>query len=150
MTLTFDATGFRSPNADDPAVGLQGSILAGYEIADLAQWSVPTRSDVDGGARVLALRPPTLDDEAQVRSAQAELAAEGFTFVFDLEAASWPELLARLERQRRGESGRPGWVPSTFLLAVVGPDVVGRVSIRQELNDFFAPARARGRRRETA
>lgn len=98
---------------------------------------MPTRSDADSGASILRLRAPTLGDETQVRSAQAELAAEGFTFFFDLEAAPWPELLARLERQRLGKSVRPGWVPSTFLLAVVGPDVVGRVSIRHQLNGFL-------------
>ena len=33
---------------------------------------------------------------------------------------------------------RPRWVPSTFLLACVDGDIVGRVSIRHELNAYLA------------
>lgn len=105
--------------------------------ADLPVSSMRTSRDAAGGAEVLTLRAPTLDDEAQVRSAQAELAGDRFTFVFDLEARPWPELLAGVERQRYGEGGRSGCVPTTFLLAVVGPDVVGRVTIRHQLNEFW-------------
>jgi predicted acetyltransferase len=33
---------------------------------------------------------------------------------------------------------RAGWVPATFLIAEVAGDVVGRVSVRHELNAFLA------------
>ena len=33
---------------------------------------------------------------------------------------------------------RRAWVPSTFLVADVGGEVVGRTSIRHELNDYLA------------
>ena len=80
-----------------------------------------------------ALRPDDVDAALQ---AQAELALDGFTFLLDLDrAASFADYLALLERQRRGEDDHPGRVPGTFLVAEVDGELVGRVSIRHELND---------------
>lgn len=80
-----------------------------------------------------ALRP---EDEDAAMQAQAELALDGFTFLLDLDRAeSFADYLALLERQRRGEDDHPGRVPGTFLVAEVGGELVGRVSIRHELND---------------
>ncbi len=70
--------------------------------------------------------------------AQAELAAEHFEFVFQQPDETWSSYVARVERQRHGRDLAPGRVPSTFLVADVGGVVVGRVSIRHELNDQLA------------
>ena len=87
------------------------------------------------GEQEVHLRSPALDDEAQVADAQPELAAECFEFVFQQPDESWSSYVARVDRQRHGRDLPPGRVPSTFLVADVGGVVVGRVSIRHELND---------------
>lgn len=84
----------------------------------------------------LRLRPPLLADEEQFAAAQQALAKEGFSFCFNFEpAASWAAHLERLDAQRRGDGLPAGWVPTTFLVADVGGRIVGRASIRHELND---------------
>jgi predicted acetyltransferase len=86
--------------------------------------------------RELRLRPLRLDDEAEAIAAHEELARDGFDFLLDWSRGEpWADYLARLERQRCGLA--PDRVPATFLVAQVGPDLVGRVSIRHELNTFL-------------
>ncbi len=87
---------------------------------------------------MLRLRPLRPDDEAAVRAAQAVMAAEGFTFGLRLEnAATWDEYLRNVADHRAGLNLPAQHVPSTFLVADVDGQVVGRVSIRHELNDFL-------------
>ena len=87
----------------------------------------------------LRLRALTVRDEHQARQGHLELALEDFDFLLDLRPDdAWPGYLARLERQRRGLDLPAGFVPATFLIADVEGDVVGRVSIRHELNEFLA------------
>jgi predicted acetyltransferase len=76
-------------------------------------------------------------DEAAVRDAQAELAGEGFPFVFWDEGATWQEVLERVAAERQGVSLPPGRVPATFLVAVRGDQIVGRTSIRHRLNEYL-------------
>ena len=84
------------------------------------------------------LRPMADSDEKQARQAHEELARDGFEFLFDLvEGEAWPAYLARVEGQRLGVGLDEGMVPATFLLAEVDGQVVGRVSIRHELNDYL-------------
>ncbi|WP_237565565.1 GNAT family N-acetyltransferase [Ornithinimicrobium cavernae] len=90
--------------------------------------------DPSGG---LVLRAPTVGDEAEARRAQAELADDGFDFLLMQDGECWAEWLARIARERAGTGLPAGRVPATFLLAVVGDDLVGRVSVRHELNDFL-------------
>ncbi len=86
----------------------------------------------------LRLRPLRLDDEADALRARAELEADGFTFLLDWKPAQpWVTYLQELERRRRGLDLPADRVPATFLAASVGPDLVGRVSIRHRLNDFL-------------
>jgi predicted acetyltransferase len=67
------------------------------------------------------------------------LAAEDFTFLLDFQPEmSWPAYLHLLEQRRRGAQVPAGWVPATFLAAVVNGDLMGRVSIRHQLNDYLA------------
>lgn len=85
----------------------------------------------------LLLRPPTRDDEEVVRGAHAMMAEEGFTFALFLDdQPSFAAWLDRIGRLSEGEvDGR--LVRSDLLLAEVDGDLVGRTSIRYELNDFL-------------
>jgi predicted acetyltransferase len=86
----------------------------------------------------LRLRPVTVDDEAVVLAAHETMALEDFAFALawgdDDDFAAYVERLARLAR---GEPPLGRYVASTFLLADVDGEVVGRASIRHELNDFL-------------
>jgi predicted acetyltransferase len=93
----------------------------------------------DRGRASLLLRPLTAADEQEARQAHVELAQEGFEFLLELERGeAWPVYLARLEALRRGVDVPEGRVPATFLVAEVDGRMVGRVSIRHELNAFLA------------
>jgi predicted acetyltransferase len=46
--------------------------------------------------------------------------------------------VARLDGLRDGTAIPPDFVPSTFLLAEAAGDIVGRLSVRFELNEFLA------------
>lgn len=84
------------------------------------------------------LRPPVPSDEAAVDAADAELAAEGWTFALDRDRATdfaaWCDLMAA---QADGRDLAPDRVRASFLLAEVDGEVIGRVSVRHELNDFL-------------
>lgn len=85
------------------------------------------------------LRPLRTEDEAAARAAHAELAADGFTFLLAWEPDEpWERYLARMRDMRRGIGLRDDWVPSSFLVAIVDGELVGRVSIRHELNRWLA------------
>ncbi|WP_341228663.1 GNAT family N-acetyltransferase [Nocardioides salarius] len=87
----------------------------------------------------LLLRPLGPDDEAQARAAHAELAADGFDFLHDERPGEpWAAYVERVEGLRRGVGLGEGRVPATFLVAEVDGEIVGRASVRHELNDFLA------------
>jgi predicted acetyltransferase len=87
----------------------------------------------------LRLRPFEIEDEYEARAAHAELSQDGFSFLLDWEPDdSWTSYLDRLRRFRRGVDLPADRVPATFLVADHGGALVGRVSIRHELNDFLA------------
>lgn len=91
------------------------------------------------GRSDLVLRPLSSADEPQARLAHEELARDGFDFLLDWRGEdSWDEYLERLDRYRRGVDLPDGYVPATFLAADVGGQVVGRVSVRHELNAWLA------------
>lgn len=84
----------------------------------------------------LRLRPVRLSDEARVRSAHSVLSAEGFEFAVGLAPDTlWSDYVQHLDRASRATALPVPWVPATFLLAFVGDDLVGRTSIRHQLND---------------
>ena len=94
--------------------------------------------EVKGRAQ-LRLRVLEIRDEPQARQAHRELAREEFDFLLDLRPDDrWPGYIARLERQRNGLDLPAGFVPATFLVAVADRDLVGRVSIRHELNEYLS------------
>jgi predicted acetyltransferase len=87
----------------------------------------------------LRLRPLRAGDECEARAAHAELAGDDFSFLLDWDPDEpWADYLARRDLLARGLEVPDDRVPSTFLLALVGEDLVGRISIRHELNEFLA------------
>ena len=85
----------------------------------------------------LRLRPPRIDDEAIIRTAQLELAEDDFPFAFWEPGRSFAEFLRTVDDHRHGRSLDADRVESTWLLAVVDGVVVGRSSIRFELNEYL-------------
>ncbi len=89
--------------------------------------------------RALHLRPLRPQDEAAVVAAQELMAAEGFVFALGYEPhTAWDDYLGQLHRYTDGVDLPPRWVPSTFVVAEVADEIVGRLSIRHALNDFLA------------
>lgn len=87
----------------------------------------------------LRLRPLGLGDEAEFAAAHVAMEAEGFGFGHDYEPGDhWPNYVASRVRATRGEHTEPGRVADTFLVAEVDGHIVGRTSIRHELNEFLA------------
>ena len=109
----------------------------------MARWS-KTEAGWQSGAvgrsdGALRLRPLRLEDEAVFRAAHEAMAEEGFAFGLGFEPDEpFQGYVARLAGYRCGIDLPERWVPSTFLVAEVGGEVVGRSSIRHELNDFLA------------
>jgi predicted acetyltransferase len=86
----------------------------------------------------LELRPLRIDDEVEVRAAhQAMMEADNFPFglSFD-EFPIWTDYLARLDASSRGTVD--GLVRQDLLVGEVDGVIVGRVSLRYELDDFLA------------
>ncbi|MDQ6777308.1 MAG: GNAT family N-acetyltransferase [Actinomycetota bacterium] len=87
----------------------------------------------------LRLRPLERDDENEARRAHAELAQDAFAFLLGWEPRDrWADYLSRLRNRRRGVQLPADRVPATFLVAEVDGVLVGRTSIRHELNDHLA------------
>jgi predicted acetyltransferase len=87
---------------------------------------------------MLRLRPLRADDEAAFRAAHAAMAAEGHTFGLGFSPdLPWGVYVKEREAQRIGRSLRGRFVPNTFLVADVDGEIVGRSSIRHELNEFL-------------
>lgn len=87
----------------------------------------------------LRLRPLRGPDEAECRAAHREMAPEGFQFALGLtDGMAWSDYLRRLSRYRAGRDLPADRVPATFLVGDVDGALVGRISIRYELNDFLA------------
>lgn len=72
------------------------------------------------------------------RGSRQVMAADGFTFGLGLEPTMpWSTYLSTLAGHRTGMNLRAGLVPPTLLVADVGGEIVGRTSIRHELNEFL-------------
>jgi predicted acetyltransferase len=84
---------------------------------------------------VMELRRLSLNDVHVAVRAHEELAREGLEFLHGYEPdMDWADFLDRTERLRQGIGLSETWVPETFLVAEVGGQIVGRVSIRHRLN----------------
>jgi predicted acetyltransferase len=87
----------------------------------------------------LRLRPLRLDDEAAFAAIHAAMVTEGFRFGLGYEPGMpWAEYVANMEAWRNGDALPNRFVASTFLVADVDGQIVGRASIRHELNEFLA------------
>jgi predicted acetyltransferase len=87
----------------------------------------------------LRLRPYTLEDELAARRADAIAGAEDSMFLLGLEPEmSWIDFLESVETQRLGLYPSKYRVRAVQLAATVNDQLVGRTSIRFELNEFFA------------
>jgi len=90
-------------------------------------------------AMPLRLRPFIRDDEAAVLEAQRELSADGFTFAVGYEdGMDWQDYLDSVEHEHLGLDLAADRVPGSMLAAEVSGEVVGRLSVRHELNEFLA------------
>jgi predicted acetyltransferase len=89
---------------------------------------------------VIRLRPFRLEDEDRARTAHAELKElDHFPFLLGYtEGDRWTDFLSHWEAMRRGERVPERSVPATLLAATVEGELVGRVSVRHELNDWLA------------
>jgi predicted acetyltransferase len=88
--------------------------------------------------QALRLRPLRKDDEAAFAAAHTVMTDERFTFgIGYTPGMPWDTYLTGLEDQRHGRNLPPRFVPGTFLVADVAGQLVGRTSIRFELNDFL-------------
>ncbi|RZA27178.1 MAG: GNAT family N-acetyltransferase [Proteobacteria bacterium] len=79
-----------------------------------------------------------LDDKKAFDRANVDFVRSNadFTFAFDYDVEmDFARYLARLEEIRVGLGLSEGQVPSSYLVATVGDEIVGRVSLRHELND---------------
>jgi predicted acetyltransferase len=89
--------------------------------------------------RLLRLRPFRDGDEEAARAAHEAMKADAFPFLLDyIPNESWSVYLERREANARGEHLLARWVPSSFLAATVEGTLVGRISIRHELNSWLA------------
>ncbi|MDQ1511783.1 MAG: hypothetical protein QOG50_3627 [Actinomycetota bacterium] len=88
----------------------------------------------------LRLRPLRVDDEAAFLAGHAVMEAEGFMFGLGYEPGMpWAKYVDRLAAWRVGADLPDNFVPSTFLVADVDAQIVGRSSIRHEIsNEFLA------------
>jgi predicted acetyltransferase len=85
---------------------------------------------------VVILRPLRSEDESAVVQASAEFLEDDFAFLPHLpRACSFADHVALLERQRLGRDLPATHVPSTFLVAEVDGEIVGRTYLRHRLND---------------
>ncbi len=81
---------------------------------------------------------PLPQDEAAARAAEAELEADDWPgFLLIHEGETWPEYLERVRRENLGDNLPEGRVPATMLFAFDGDELVGRVHIRYQLNEYL-------------
>lgn len=87
----------------------------------------------------LRLRPYTLDDELAARRAEEIAAGEETMFLLGMEPdMTWVDFLDRVETQRLGLYPSQYRVRAVQLAAIIDGVLVGRASVRFELNEFFA------------
>ncbi len=86
----------------------------------------------------LQLRPYNETDESAAVAIHQSMLVDDFYFLLFWEPTmSWATFLASIDELRRGMSPLPDRVRSDQLVAVVDGEIVGRVSVRFELNDYL-------------
>jgi predicted acetyltransferase len=78
------------------------------------------------------------DSKLEARLAHTELEVDRFDFLLGYDASEpWASYVRKLDDNRRGIDLPGDWVPSTFVGALLGRELVGRASVRHQLNDFL-------------
>ena len=86
----------------------------------------------------MKLRPLALEDEAQALQGHSELAIENWVYLLGYKKDMlWPEYLEFLDHESKRTELKEGRVPATFLIAEQDGNLVGRTSIRHDLNDYL-------------
>lgn len=88
----------------------------------------------------LILRELTAADEAAFFKGAKHWAGESphwYSFLWQPGGMSYAEMLERLKKEAAGVELAPGRVPHTMLYAFLEGEIIGRVSIRHELNDHL-------------
>lgn len=88
----------------------------------------------------MELRPLRLSDEAAFFSAIEAFRRDDPTWDFAFGMSSykdWATYVANVNSWPQGLNMPPTFVPNTFLVGVVDGAIVGRLSLRHELNDFL-------------
>lgn len=86
----------------------------------------------------VVLRDLRVEDETEAMSAEEELADDHFEFLPGRhDGEDWASFVARVRSQREGLGLPEGFVPCTFQVAEVDGQIIGRTSIRHELNGFL-------------
>ncbi|MGC2486169.1 MAG: GNAT family N-acetyltransferase [Acidimicrobiales bacterium] len=81
----------------------------------------------------LLLRSPRIADETEVMAAHRQMLSENFFFATGLRGTdTWQGYLNRADRYQYGPEAP--WLPATFLVAEVEEAIVGRASIRFEMD----------------
>lgn len=90
-------------------------------------------------SRPLILRKLGLHDEATFLLASRSWTENPqFVFAFGFEQGmTFAEYLELLSKWEKGQDLPQGYVPATFLGGFVGDEMVGRISLRHELNEFL-------------
>jgi predicted acetyltransferase len=85
----------------------------------------------------MILREIRINDEDDALKAHEELKADDFAFLLQYEdGMPWQDFINLHDQYKRGKVPE-GRVPATFLFAESDGEIVGRVSIRHDLNDFL-------------
>ena len=86
----------------------------------------------------MKLRPLSLADEAQALQGHSELATESWEYLLGYaENLPWADYVEALHDESLGRNLKEVRVPATFLMAESEGILIGRASIRHELNDFL-------------
>ncbi len=87
----------------------------------------------------LRLRPLAVEDEHVARTAAEQLSDYDF-FLDHRPGERWDDFVGRVRRQRCGIDLPPGRVRAAFLVAWVGGEIVGRASVRFDLDEYLSEA----------
>lgn len=86
---------------------------------------------------MLTLRQLRIGDEHSFRNAVEEFSQEFPPWEFAFKYDPGEDFRVYVDRVNSWPQGVEGFVPSSYLVAIVDEKVVGRVSIRHKLNDFL-------------
>jgi predicted acetyltransferase len=90
-------------------------------------------------AFAVILRPLRPGDREVALKAHQEVAGDEFftPFLFIDNGETWDSFIAGYEMDGTGKDLAPDRVPDTFLVSEVEGEIIGRVSIRHELNEYL-------------